>query len=278
MMGQLFAPSTFLYTISLLLISILILASTTQPVSGNMSDTMLDEAVTTYGLAMETTDRESRLERFRRAGRLFAQVIESRGIHNASLYVNRANSALQGNELGNAVLGYRRALHLEPAHEQARKNLEHARRMLPDWVPRPAATSLFDTFFFWHQGMSPPGRQLATAIGFACATIPGALALRYRRRGTINLAGIVAIAWVMLAMTTVWDHRPGQAADVVVIAPRTIARSADSSGAPPRFHDPLPAGTEASLITKRDAWVHIRLANGRDSWVRANAIAPVQAP
>lgn len=277
-MGPVFAPPIFLYTIMLPLISILILASTAHPDSGNVSDAMLDEAVTTYGLAMETIDIQSRLERFRHAGRLFAQVIESRGIHNPSLYVNRANAALQGNDLGNAVLGYRRALHLEPGHEQARKNLEYARSMLPDWVPRPTTTSLFDTFFFWYQRMSPPGRQLATAIGFACAAIPGALALRYRRRGIITLAGIIAIAWCILAMATVWSHRPGQIEEVVVIAPRTIARSADSSGAPPRFREPLPAGTEASLIMKRDDWVHIRLANGRDSWVREKAVAPVQIP
>lgn len=278
MMIRPFTSSKFICNTVLLMTSTLILLSGTQLASGIVADTMLDEAVTTYDLAMETTDSEERLERFRHAGRLFAQVIETHGLHNAALYVNRANAALQGNELGKAVLGYRRALHLEPAHKQARKNLEHARHMLPDWVPRPAATSLFDTFFFWYQGMSPPGQRLAAAIGFACAAIPGAIALRYRRRGVMNLAGIAAIAWLVLATTSAWNRRPGQAEDMVVTAPRTIARSADSSGAPPRFRDPLPAGTEVSLITKRDAWAHIRLANGRDTWVRLNAVTPVRMP
>lgn len=271
-------PSTFIFQVVPVIISGLMLASVTRPVSGTVIDTMLDEAVSTYDLAMETTDPAARLERFRHAGRLFAQVIDSRRLHNAALYVNRANAALQGNELGSAVLGYRRALHLEPAHEQARSNLEHARGMLPAWVPRPTATSLFDTFFFWNQGMSPPGRRLATAIGFACAAIPGAIALRYRRRGAMHLAGIATIAWIVMAATTAWDHRPGQEEDVVITAPRTIGRSADSGGAPPRFRDPLPAGTEASLITKRDEWAHIRLANGRDAWIRSSAITPVQLP
>jgi len=245
------------------------------PASAVSTDPMLTEAMATYDEAMETNNTALRLERFRRASRLFGQVTRNRGIQNAALWVSGGNASLQGNELGDAVLAYRRALTLEPAHEQAHKNLEHARAMLPAWVPRPTTAGLFDSFFFWYQSMGPSGRQLTAALAFACAAGLVAVALRFSRRWLRNLAILAMCAWVSLVVANAWDQRAGRANAVVITAPHVVARSADSSGAPPRFRDPLPAGTEALLIARRDAWAHIRLANGRDAWVRANAVTPV---
>ncbi len=240
-------------------------------------DAMLDDAIAVYGEAMETAEGDQRIDRFRHAARLFAQVDRDRGVPNAALQVNLGNAALLGHDMGTAVLAYRRALALRPGHEQARNNLEHARAMLPDWVPRPAATGLFDTFFFWVQELSPTDRSLLAAIvGFGAAAL-GAAGWRYRRRWARNLALLVGLAWVGLVTTTVWDARGRGATDVVVTVPHTVARTADSAGAPPRFQEPLPAGTEAALIEQRDDWAHLRLANGRDAWVRAHAVTPVAA-
>ena len=52
-------------------------------------------------------------------------------------------------------------------------------------------------------------------------------------------------------------------------------RSVDSSGAAPAFGQPLPAGTEVTVVETRDAWVRVRLADGTAGWLAANVVEPV---
>jgi hypothetical protein len=60
-------------------------------------------------------------------------------------------------------------------------------------------------------------------------------------------------------------------------ADETPARSADSSLAPLAFPDPLPGGTEVTLVEVRSPWSRVRLANGRDAWVAESSVTPVRA-
>ena len=61
---------------------------------------VLDDAVAGYAQALDTEDRDLRLEGFRRVERLFASVVDA-GYQNADLYANLGNAALQAEHLGN---------------------------------------------------------------------------------------------------------------------------------------------------------------------------------
>ena len=98
---------------------------------------LLTRALGSYARALDIEDRDQRLEAFHRAEMLFGRVVES-GSQSPELYANLGNAALQAERLGPAVLAYRRALLVEPSNSQARQNLEHARGLLPVWVPRPS--------------------------------------------------------------------------------------------------------------------------------------------
>ena len=133
----------------------------------------VQEANTTYRSALSMTERGARLEEFRRAERLYGRAVEQaeeegRSI-GADLWVNYGNAAIQAEHLGSAVYAYRRALKLDPNHERARKNLRHARSLLPSWAQPPDTRSVVDTFFFWHQALSSTERQLMAALAFAAA-------------------------------------------------------------------------------------------------------------
>ena len=75
--------------------------------------TQVQRAIAEYTAAMETQDRHRRLERFARAEQLFRQTMEGSPqqspVHNAALYVNLGNAALQAERLGPAIAAYRRA-------------------------------------------------------------------------------------------------------------------------------------------------------------------------
>jgi tetratricopeptide (TPR) repeat protein len=243
----------------------------------NEPTALVEEAVAAYTQALNTEERDLRLEEFRRAERLFARAATA-GVRNADLYTNLGNAALQAEHLGRAVLAFRRALLVDPAQPRALQNLVHARSLLPEWVPRPEAGGLLDTFFFWHRTIPRAQRATAAAACFAAAGVLLAAALRFRQAALRNAALLPALAWSVL-LGSVWMDPVGEArTEVVVTADETVARAADSALAPSAFPQPLPDGVEVRIVERRLPWLRVRLANGRDAWVSESSVTSVALP
>jgi tetratricopeptide (TPR) repeat protein len=236
----------------------------------------IEEAIASYQSALDTSERDARLEGFRKAERLFARIAQS-GAANPELYTNLGNAALQAEHLGAAVLAYRRALAIDPNHPRALQNLEYVRTLLPDWVPKPEPGGLLDSFFFWHETLARSDRALGAAVAFAVAAILLALSIRLRKSALRTAAILPALVWAGLVVSVAIDFGGAQRDDAVVVADETVARAADSALAPSTFAAPLPGGVEVRILERRSPWVRIRLANGRDAWVAESALATVAA-
>ncbi len=235
----------------------------------------VQRAIDEYAAAMETQDRYARRERFARAEQLFRQTIEGgagrSGVHNAALYVNLGNAALQAEHLGPAIAAYRRALALDPQHGQARQNLDYARTLLPEWARHAEASHLIDSLFFWRT-LVPPGRLLV--FGAGCFLVAAALAAAgYARRRPLvrNSAVIPLLAWLVLNMSLLVGNDRNGGCDIVVVTEATVY-AADSENSAPRLARPLPSGTELSLMGQRAQWSEIRLPDGRSGWVLTSAV------
>ncbi len=222
----------------------------------------LEQGLADYAAALREADRGERLARFARAERAFA-----------SLWTNLGNAALQAGHVGRAVLAYHRALRLDPDANAARQNLAHVRSRLPAWVPRPADTEGLAS------GLDPrrvpaATRLLGAGLAFAVSAL---FALLYVRRGEgawRALAGLAAVVWLLVLASLLVGGGAGQADLAVVTADEVQARSADSSLAPLALPEPLPSGTEVRRLELRGDWARVRLANGRDVWVRASSVTP----
>jgi tetratricopeptide (TPR) repeat protein len=232
----------------------------------------LEEAIETYTRGLNTEERAARLETFRRAQLLFATAA-STGVENAALYTNLGNAALQAEDLGGAILAYRRALRLEPDHGRARQNLDHARSRLPAWVPRPAPEGAFDSFFFWHRTLPLDQRKFVAAGCFAAALVLVAAGIRVRQSALRNAAILPFVAWAALLGSVLLDPSSGDTGEAVVTLPEVVARAADSALAPSAFAEPLPSGVEVQVIEDRSPWLRVRLANGRDAWLPQSSVA-----
>ncbi len=251
-------------------------------VSAAEPEQLLDEAVQEYRAALDSSDLDVRLERFRRAELLFARLAEgdpddpSDGIRNADLYVNLGNAAMGAKHLGPAILAYRRALLLDPDHHRARQNLAHARTLLPDWVPRPEEGGLLDTFFAWTGRLSPAELQTLAGLAFLLTAALVAVSIRWRQPLLRNLAILPGLAWLVLLAALVFLIVEARHNDAVVTLPEVVARSADSAGASPRFPQPLPGGAEVQVLETRDQWSLVRLSDGRDAWLPQSALQMVE--
>lgn len=241
-----------------------------QPSWCDSREQVIQEAVQEYHDGLNTTLKDRRLEHFRRAQRLFTQVIGEHGVENVDLYVNLGNAAHQATDLGSAILAYRRALAMEPGHRRATQNLSHARELLPDWIPRPKSRTLLDTFFFWRQTFSLSARSFGASLAFALASLLLAAAIRWRWAWARNLALLPAVVWLGLTGLPAWTSDTND--EAVITGVEVVVHAADSTGAPARFAEALPGGTEVQIVEKRDGWVQIRLADSRDGWVRASSV------
>lgn len=236
--------------------------------------TPIEAAIASYQAALDTSARDSRLEGFRTAERLFARVVDS-GASNPELYTNLGNAALQAEHLGAAVLAYRRALAIDPDHPRALQNLEYARSLLPEWVPKPEPGGLLDSFFFWHKTLARADRALGAAVAFALAALLMAAAIRFGQSALRTAAILPALVWAALIASVALDVGDVRLDSAVVVADETVARAADSALAPSTLPAPLPGGVEVRIIERRPPWVRIRLANGRDAWVAESALMTV---
>lgn len=233
----------------------------------------ISRALDAYASALEESSRDARLASFEEAERGFAASIAN-GAHNAALYTNLGNAALQAEHTGAAVLAYHRALHLDANFPRALQNLEHVRTTLPTWVPRPEPAGVLDTFFFY-RSFARDTRSFAGALSFALAGLCTGLAIRTRQGLWRGAAVLCGFAWLGLAGSVWFDARADAQARAVVLADEVLARSADSALAALAFSDPLPGGTEVAVLEVRSPWTRIRLANGRDAWVNESSVVKV---
>jgi len=244
------------------------------PEPGDRTAQLLEQAIAAYSEAQEQTERDRRLEGFRRAERLFGGITAT-GIQSPELYANLGNAALQAERLGPAILAYKRALRLEPGLARARQNLEHARSLLPSWVPTPTHGGVLDSFFFWHRTLSRDARTSVASICILLAGICAAAAVYWRSNPLTWLAAAPLVAWLALVTSLALDPARANEDDGVVTAAAVVARGGDSTNAPVLFGDPLPGGTEIVIVDDRGDWLQIRLHNGRTAWVSASGVERV---
>jgi tetratricopeptide (TPR) repeat protein len=257
------------------LLALVSLVGVSPAASQSTDETLLEQALASYRSGLDTVERTARLEFFRQAQRLFSRVSEGEA-DNPELLTNLGNAALQAEDLGVAVLAYRRALVLDPSFPRAVQNLEHARTLLPEWVPKPEAGGLLDSFFFWHRTLSRAERSRGAAFAFLAMGLLVAGAIRLRQPAMRNAAVIPALIWLVLIASVAVDFNAGSLEDAVVTVDETVARAADSALAPSTLPAPLPAGVEVRILEKRGRWLRVHLANGRDAWVAESSLTPVR--
>ena len=255
------------------------LAGATPAVSASARHRALQQALEAYSAAMNTPDRDQRLQGFALAEQLFRQVMtgseQHEGVRNAALYVNLGNAALQAERLGPAILAYRRALLLNPAHAQTRQNLQYARSMLPEWIQRDAASGLADTLFFWRALYAREQIRTAAAICFLVAAMLLAASLLRRQPLLRHLAIVPLLAWFVLIVSVGIGRNDRLSNEAIVIGQELVVHSADSENSPRRLSLPLPSGAEVRITRQRDRWTEIEIEGGRSGWVITSGLERV---
>jgi hypothetical protein len=247
---------------------------TTVPAFAQLSREQLSglftEANTAFQQANAAADRpDAARQLYDKAILLYEKIIDQGKVRNAGLYYNLANAYLLKDDIGRAILNYRRAATLDSADVNIQKNLAFARSRRVDAVEVGAEKRVLETLFFWHYDLSLRTKFFLVCL-FSGALCVSLTAMIWLGRGpvtltTASLAGVLLLCF--LGSVIVETHHRASTCYGVITAREVVARQGDGPNYPPSFKDPLHAGTEFKLIEQRSGWLHIILSNGSEAWI-----------
>jgi len=218
-------------------------------------------------------DPEQARALYRKAAMHFDRIVRDGDVHNGKLYYNIGNAYFRMNDVGRAILNYRRAEQYIPNDPNLHQNLQYARARRLDQVEEKQRTRILKTLFFWHYDLPTAVKCVIFSVFFVTLWLAAAVRLFRPRPYAAWCAGISAAAALLFLGSLFVDmaagnmFRPG-----VIVAPEIIARKGDSETYERSFKEPLHAGTECNLIENRGTWYHVELVNGRRCWVPAKGV------
>jgi len=229
---------------------------------------LLEQANRAFEEALTSPDPQTAQGYYQRALAGYAQLIAA-GVHNARLYYNLGNAYFRLNDLGQAILYYRRGLRLEPGNRQLQANLSYARSQRLDQINVSSQSALWHQLFFWHNELTLQ-TQWSLALAFYLLVWSCAGAHLCWRRAALRW-GLVGAALCCLVFTsstllTQYQHATRRAG--VIVAEEVVVRKGNGESYAPQFPQPLHAGTEFEVLEERGAWLAIQLANGSSGWIR----------
>ena len=206
--------------------------------------------------------------KFAEAKAAFEELVEH-GEWKANLFHNLGNTHYRLADPGAAILAYERALTLDPAHPEARANLNLIRG-------KTGATAWPTT---WRDAVFP-GRWIAAYL--IVAAVAGWLAVAMVWWIVSTAPGEKAGRWFALVMAVlvagyagaaVWYFEEARSAAIVVAKTAEVrlapAETAGAAGA-------LPAGSAVRVLSVRGDWTYCALPEQRRGWISSKAIERVR--
>jgi len=219
-----------------------------------------------------TNDPDQAQKLYEKAILNYEKIISDGRIKNSKLFYNLGNAYFLKEDIGRAILNYRRAERLDKADTNIQKNLAFARSRRIDTVEVKTEERILETLFFWHYDFSIKIKFLITCVCFAIICISATVILwRGKSASLVATAAICGLLTVsFLASVTLETRSRANTICGVITDQQIIARQGDGPNYPESFKDPLHAGTEFDLLERRSGWFHIRLSDDSDGWIPDN--------
>jgi len=203
----------------------------------------------------------------------YEKIISDGQIQNSKLFYNLANAYFLKEDLGRAILNYRRAERLDKADTNIQKNLAFARSRRIDKVDVRAEDRVFETLFFWHYDFSTRTRLLIACLCFGIVSISLTVMLwRGKAAPWIISASVCGLLTICFLTSIILEtSNQSKAAYGVITADEVVARQGDGPNYPESFKEPLHTGTEFNLLERRPGWFQIQLSDGSSGWIPDNS-------
>jgi hypothetical protein len=232
------------------------------------------EANAKFRSALATKDKASASALYAEAIARWRAILAEHGIRSAKLYADIGNAYLLSGDTGRALANYRRGQRLDTADPAIRAGLEAARKQSGSAGALPESRA--EQALAWSAYL--PRRTLLW--GSAIAWLAGWLLLLARIGGVPiprrTGPSLVVLGLALASPLATSERLARSIEDGVIIAPKAAAYNGPSDAVyQPTFKDGLPTGTEVRLLERRTGWIHVRLSDGRDTWVPESAVEEI---
>lgn len=247
-------------------------ASSSQEISSaSVTEEHLAFAEEAFGraIALDMTDPAAARDYYRKAI-LHYERLEASGVRNGKLYYNIGNAWFRLDDMGRAILSYKRSELYNPADPNLGQNLQFARSRRINRIEAQQRDRVFKTLFFIHYDV-PTRVRFGIFLGAFLLLWSAAIVAVFHRRGRVRTLIIsLTVVCVVFLLSLVWEkasltRNPAG----VVTAPDVVARKGDAETYQPSFTAPLYSGTEFDLLERRPDWWYIELEDGARCWIPA---------
>ena len=195
---------------------------------------------------------------------------------NGKLFYNLGNVYFMKDDLGRAILNYRKAERYLPFDKKLQDNMAFARSRRVDVIEEHEQKRVMKTLFFLHYDLPLVWREgiLLICVALFWASLA---ALRWHKAGWLRwVAGLSCIVAVVFGVSVWLSYREMRQPSAVIVAKQVEARKGGSEAYDKSFEKPLHAGTEVTLTDDNGGWVEVRLGNGETGWLPKDAVGIVQ--
>ncbi len=198
----------------------------------------------------------------------FNRLAEEGKIRNGKLFYNIGNINFLLDDIGRAILNYRRAEQFIPNDSNLVKNLAYARNMRQDKLEIRDQKKIEQTLFFFHYDFSTGTRLILFGIAYVFFWIFAGIKI-FSKRPYTTWAITISLFFALLFGTSlsVEQYQTARNHEGVILASEIIARQGDAESYQSSFEAPLHAGTEFVLLEERGGWWQIELPDGRSCWI-----------
>lgn len=252
--------------------------------AANILDTdpasILSRAESSYdrGIAQLPSEPAAARASFTEAAAAYRELAEVRGIRNARLLANLGNAYLLAGDTGRAVLSYRRAERLDPSDSTVRAGLELVRSRVGTPVNPGSPFRASGSLAAIHPFIAPGALLRVGVAAWVLGWLALALAVVRSGIGRIRGSGSAAVvAGAVCIGFAIADIAVQRASPESVLVEDGVQGRNGPGGAVygPTFDKAMAAGVELTIVEQRGGWVRVRLSDGRETWVPAEAVERV---
>lgn len=215
---------------------------------------------------------------YRQAADKYETVLRESGLRNGEILYNLGNIYFKLDDLGNAILNYRRAERFLPNDAKLQQNLAVARLRCKDNFAVPEKTRVLKTIFFWHYDCSAQCRQTLLLVFSCCFWLLAIAMLYYRPTWLVSLGTLALVFSLALGISLFLETRTfANDNSGVITASQVIARQGDGQNYGEAFQEPLHAGTEFTLLQTRHGWSEIQLPDLNTAWLPNDSFQAVNS-
>ena len=202
----------------------------------------------------------------------FERLVEEGNVSNGKIFYNIGNIHFLLDDIGRAILNYRKAEQYIPNDLNLAKNLAYARSMRPDKFDTQNKEKILQTLFFFHYDLGTKTRLILFGLAYISFWIFAGTKIFSRRPFISWGLGVTLLFAILFGTSLIVESRESiMKREGVILATEVIGRQGDAESYQPSFEAPLHAGTEFALLESRGEWWRIELPDGRSSWIPAKS-------